>query len=157
MAFLPEDIWRRRLDSEYRQVQASGVAFSCNTDKTEYEISINGKGYCLDGGSLVPRMEHSVRITLLRNYPYAGGIDVVWLTPIFHPNIRANDGKVCIQLLNNWGATQGITSLVEGLKQLLEHPNPADPLDPEAAAYFASGKLLTKEYSARPGAPRIVG
>jgi ubiquitin-conjugating enzyme E2 D/E len=78
-----------------------------------------------------------VQIALKREYPYAGGIEVVWLTPIFHPNIHPGDGKVCIQLLNEWSESQSVASLVKALRQLLVQPNPYNALDKEAADFFA--------------------
>jgi ubiquitin-protein ligase len=149
MPFLPEPIWRRRLDSEYGEMRASGVDFSSNADRTEYVVQFRHPGLCRDGASVRPQDVHKVRFVLGRLYPYAGGLDVVWLTPIFHPNIRSEDGKVCIQLLNNWAESQTLVALVKGLKSLLDNPNPKDPLNKEAADFFSSG-------SAAPRAPRVV-
>lgn len=156
MAFLPESIWKRRLESEFKQMSASSEKFVANAERTEYEVTIVGKGFFLDGVQVKQRREHKVRIKLLRNFPYAGGIEVVWKTPIFHPNIRQEDGKVCIQLLNNWAASMSVLSLVAGLRQLLENPNLSDPLDKMAAEYFSGGKLELKKYSSVPGMPRIL-
>ncbi len=160
MAFLPEAIWQRRLESEHRQMVESGEAFTASADKAEYRVDIVADGLALDSSDrVVQRREHKVRIRLLRNYPYAGGIDVTWMTPIFHPNIRNEDGKVCIQLLNNWAASQSVASLVQGLRQLLKNPNPADPLDKRAAEYFSQGAQAKQHAAAafRQGGPRIVG
>ncbi|MFH0922483.1 MAG: hypothetical protein V1811_00315, partial [Candidatus Micrarchaeota archaeon] len=88
MPSLPEEIWRRRLESEYGEMQASGLKFDANPDCTEYTLSLRGPGLAKDAGGITQRDRHSVLIALNRNYPYAGGIEVIWLTPIFHPNIR---------------------------------------------------------------------
>lgn len=158
MTFLPEAIWRRRLGSELRQMRESGERFSSNADATEYEIEIAGRGLYKDGGAVKERGSHRVGVKLMRSYPYAGGIEVTWLTPIFHPNIRAADGRVCIQLLNNWGATSSLVLLAGGLRQLLEHPNPLDPLDYEAAEYYSHGVPLKLPPASGPdNMPRIIG
>ncbi|NYZ78141.1 hypothetical protein H0N96_01945 [Candidatus Micrarchaeota archaeon] len=140
MPMLPEAIWRRRLESEFQQMAASGEHFEVDEMKMSYVISLRGVGLFKNGGSLdslQKRESHSIQIDLKREYPYAGGIDVTWLTPIFHPNIRSEDGKVCIQLLNAWSEGTTIASLTKALKQLLEKPNPNDALNKEAADYFA--------------------
>jgi len=134
---LPEAIWKRRLESEFQQMTASGENFEVNESKTTYIISIRGPGLFKNGDSLQKRDSHSIQINLKREYPYAGGIEVTWLTPILHPNIRSEDGKVCIKLLNEWSEGTTLASLVKALKQLLEKPNPNDALNKEAADYFA--------------------
>ncbi|MBI3588314.1 hypothetical protein HY095_03905 [Candidatus Micrarchaeota archaeon] len=137
MPFLPESIWRRRLASEKAELDASGESFSANSDLTQYDFTVRGAGFFLNSdGSVGKAGSHRVRVSLKREYPYAGGMDVVWLTPIFHPNIRSEDGKVCIHLLNAWAEGQTVASLVAGLRQLLANPNPQDPLNKEAAKFF---------------------
>jgi ubiquitin-protein ligase len=115
----------------------SGFKFSCDNARTEYKVTLFGPGLCLSNDSIVPRKEHEFEIILGRDYPYAGGLAVHWLTPIFHPNIREEDGKVCIQLLNAWSAEITVVSLVNAILQLLENPNPLDPLNKPAADYFS--------------------
>ncbi len=136
MPRLPEAIWRRRLDNEFAELSASGAVFKAGADKTEYVLELSARGIVLQGGREVPVNSHRVRIRLLRDYPYPGGLEVTWLSPIFHPNIRPQDGRVCIQLLNAWSEGLSLVSLAAGLKQLLENPNPKDPLNKEAAKYF---------------------
>jgi ubiquitin-protein ligase len=88
---------------------------------------------------------------LFREFPYPGGIEVWWDTPIFHPNID-KDGRVCIQLLNEWSGMQSLVNVVEGLKRMVENPNPDSPLNTEAAKYFSEKKgNQTKETK-----PRII-
>ena len=148
MPMLPEAIWRRRLEAEHAELLASGEKFDCpasasggsggnGEDFATYTVSVRGPGLYKNGGKLSRRDSHSVQIALKREYPYAGGIEVVWLTPIFHPNIHPGDGKVCIQLLNEWSESQNLVSLVKALRQLLAQPNPFNALDKEAADFFA--------------------
>jgi ubiquitin-protein ligase len=134
---LPEAIWRRRLESEHAEMQAVGEKFDCSPDFTQYTVSVRGPGLYKNGGKLSRRDSHSVQITLKREYPYAGGIEVVWLTPIFHPNIHPGDGKVCIHILNEWAEGRGLKETVKSLRQLLVQPNPYNALDKEAADFFA--------------------
>jgi len=136
MTALPEDIWRRRLESEYDEMRSSGEKFEVNADKTEYTLRLTAPALHREDGEVLKRDQHVVRIDVARVYPYAGGIDITWLTPVFHPNIREADGKVCIQLVNDWAENQTLASVVQALRHLLAHPNVDDPLDKEAAAWF---------------------
>ena len=157
MPRLPEAIWRRRIDNEYAELAKSGFQFTASADRTDYVFEFAGKGYFLAGTVVKPITSHKVAVQLLRDYPYAGGIDVTWATPIFHPNIRAEDGKVCIQLLNAWSEGLTLVSLAKGLRHLLEHPNPSDPLNKQAAKYFVEHGLCEPGALApKPGRPRIV-
>lgn len=150
---LPENIWKRRLESEYSEMLKSGENFEASPDKTVYVISLRGEAFAKNGDAIEKRASHSVEITLLRQYPYPGGIEVFWLTPIFHPNIRAEDGAVCIQLVNAWSETQTVASVVKALKQMLANPNPQSPLNQEAANYYLEHQELAQE---QPKGPRIV-
>ncbi|HII38592.1 TPA: hypothetical protein HA318_01140 [Candidatus Micrarchaeota archaeon] len=159
MPWLPEAIWKRRLESELVLMSESNSgSFSCSADKTVYEIVLNGPGLSKEGGTVSKRGTHLVRVLLKREFPYAGGIEVTWLSPIFHPNIRSEDGKVCIKLINQWAEGQTVKQVVDALKQLLENPNPASPLNHEAADYFEANPNALN--FAEPPAfrkPRIVG
>lgn len=136
MAFLPENIWKRRLESEYDEMRSTRYSFETNADKTEYTISLHGRGYAKQGDSVIEKDAHTVQIILLREFPYPGSVEVYWLTPIFHPNIREDDGRVCIQLVNDWSETTSVAGIVKALQHLLANPNPRDPLNKDAAKWF---------------------
>ncbi len=148
MPALPESVWRRRLENEYAEMRSSSLSFSASPDCTEYVVRLRYPSLCREGGVIKPRNDHEVKILLKREYPYPGGIDVTWLTPIFHPNIRGTDGKVCIHLLRAWSSMQTVKSVAEALVQLLQHPNPDDPLDLNASIYYR------EHGSAAPSLPR---
>ncbi|MFH0713482.1 MAG: ubiquitin-conjugating enzyme E2 [Candidatus Micrarchaeota archaeon] len=154
MPKLPESIWRRRIDNEYAELSRNlKIAnLEANSDKTEYHFTLNATAYKKNGTAIVPVSMHNVSIYLTREYPYAGGIEVIWDSDIFHPNIRAKDGAVCIQVLNHWSESQTLSSVVDALVQMLENPNPYSPLNSEAAKYFANYIPQKTE----PGKPRVV-
>jgi ubiquitin-protein ligase len=139
MPFLPENIWRRRLESEFEEMLESGFNFTSNQEKTEYVVRFTKKALQKQGGVIKPVFNHEIKIILKRDFPYPNSVEVFWLSPIFHPNI-ALDGKVCIQLLNKWSENQTVKSIVLGLEQLLDNPNPLSPLNKEAAEYFLKPK-----------------
>lgn len=154
MPHLPQEIWARRLESEYFEMLSSGISFQASSDKTRYVVSLNAPAFekTFDG-TVKQRREHEFKILLSRDYPYAGSVEVWWLTPIFHPNI-SKEGVVCIQLLNLWNEGTTVKSVVQGIKQLLENPNPADPLDKEAAKYFQENSLVRQASGKK--RPRVV-
>lgn len=156
MAALPEAIWRRRLESERQELKATGIDFESSQDCTTYLLRLRAPGYERTQQGVKERFEHEVRITLKREYPYPGGLEVSWITPIFHPNIRASDGRVCLHLLTHWGAAITLAELAKGLQHLLENPNPADPLDKEAAAWFTQklGQVIPAKRDQK--GPRVV-
>jgi ubiquitin-protein ligase len=155
MPWLPENIWRRRLTVEYEQMRASNFSFTASEDYTRYNVFLKGRGFVRENNVVVPRDSHEVMITLKREYPYAGGLDLVWRTPIFHPNIRESDGRVCIQLVNEWAETQTVLHVVQALERLLREPNPASPLNLDAAEYYVRNGLVEAP-KAKPGRPRLV-
>ena len=155
MPQLPEAIWRRRIENEFAELKSKGYSFDVSQDHTDYVFFIKGKGLCEDRGAIVPVFDHKVSLRIRREYPYAGGFELAWLTPIFHPNID-DHGKVCIQLVNQWSAGQTISSIVEALVQLLENPNPDSPLNYEAAQYVLEHPAGTAEKMKKPSRPRIL-
>ncbi len=154
MPKLPEGVWKRRLDNEFASLSKNNHIsnLEVNPDKTEYHFKLNGRGYTKNGDAVVPINSHNISIYLTREYPYAGGIEVIWDSDIFHPNIRPKDGRVCIQVLNSWTESQTLSSIAEALLQMLENPNPYSPLNSEAAKYFANYIPQKKT----PGKPRVV-
>jgi len=155
MPQLPAEIWKRRIDSEYNQLRSRGFDFDVSPDHTEYTFRILGDALCVRDSALVPISRHVVYLRLNREYPYAGGFELVWKTPIFHPNIDEK-GKVCIRLVNLWAAGQTVASIIDALGQLLENPNPDSPLNYEAAQYYLENPKGKAGSVARPSRPKII-
>ena len=156
MPRLPQEIWVRRIESEYAELRAKGCDFSCSADKTEYVFVLDARGLAKSGASIVPVSKHEVSVKLTRDYTYAGGFELAWLSPIFHPNIDER-GKVCIQLVNKWAAGQTLCSIVDALVQLLQNPNPDSPLNYEAAQYFIENHSGSPPEGYRLSRPRVIG
>ncbi len=154
MPKLPENIWKRRIENEYAALSKHPLISRLQTslDKTEYHFVLKVHGYYKKGDGVVPVDNHDVSIYLTREYPYAGGIEIIWDSAIFHPNIREKDGAVCIQLVNKWSEGQTLFNVVDALVQLLKNPNPYSPLNKEAAEYFANYIPQKRE----PNKPRVV-
>jgi ubiquitin-protein ligase len=77
-----------------------------------------------------------LKINFPQDYPEEGP-SVYFMTKIYHPNINLDDGRVCIDLLNNW--KQKRTSMIKVLWAiyiLLLKPNPRDPYNNDAAKLY---------------------
>lgn len=61
----------------------------------------------------------------------------VFKTKIFHPNIRKEDGGICLDILKDqWSPALGIGKVLLSISSLLSDPNPQDPLDTQAAELY---------------------
>lgn len=119
----------------------------------KYRIEVEAQGYVLDANEkIVPLNHHTFDLYVLRNYPFpserklGAPIRIVWITPIFHPNIApgkdyGGTGVICWRALVKWTTTLSLLNVVEGVKLLIENPDVDDPIhNPpicmRAAEYF---------------------
>ena len=67
---------------------------------------------------------------------------VAFTPPVWHPNVEASTGAVCVDTLRDrWSPCTSLRDVCELiLPQLLTDPNPADPFNPEAAAQLRTDK-----------------
>lgn len=102
-----------------------------------YVVSYSCRGLYLPAAGAAPRVrqEHAAEFYLHRDYPRRPP-QIVWRTPIFHPNIlsAANGGAVCI---GSWTPSESLADLVVRVGQMVQYRqyNPDDVLDREAAAW----------------------
>lgn len=102
-----------------------------------------------------------VRLVLGREFP-ASAPRAYFVTRVFHPNVAAETGEVCVNTLaRDWRPELGLRHALLALRCLLIAPNPDSALNAEAAAllrdryddYFARAKLLTDIHATRSRAP----
>jgi hypothetical protein len=131
----------------------------------KYRYKLHAQGYVKNERGQVEQLwEHMFDLYVLRSYPFplatsrlGAPIRIVWITPIFHPNIApgvdyGGSGVVCWRAFIKWTAMINMLNIVEGVKQLIENPEPNDPIrNPpiclEAAEYFKKRpppKVVTK-------------
>jgi len=74
---------------------------------------------------------YEFKFSIPSDYPFIGPT-VICAEKIYHPNIDL-EGKICVSVLRPWKSTYTIQIVMFGLLFLFSHPNPNDPLNPEAA------------------------
>merc|ERR1712106_241822 len=97
-----------------------------------------------------------IHVELPDNYPYRSP-SIGFVNKIYHPNIDELSGSVCLDVINQtWGPMFDLMNIFDSfLPQLLQYPNPTDPLNGEAAAlmmrepdrYKAKVKEYVKKYA----------
>ena len=84
--------------------------------------------------------QHLVAIVLPETYPTTAPL-IEWLTPVFHPNIRADGQVVCI---GSWYPAKTLDQLVLMLGDMIQYRNYAshDPLNLKASLWAMEHKDL---------------
>jgi len=119
-----EEFWAR-LAYEAKLLKEEEPTFKpVKGDLTKWRGYILGTGV-YDGGVF------EVEIEIPRTFPFDPP-KVKFLTPIWHPNIHG--GRICVGILGkDWTPTISLTGVVETIRNLLNYPNPDDPLNRDAA------------------------
>jgi len=119
-----EDFWAR-LALEAKNMETEEPSFHpIGGDLRRWQGFILGTGI-YDGGVFI------IQIIVPRSFPYDPP-QVRFLTRIWHPNIYR--GRVCVGVLGkDWLPSMSLTGVVETLRNLLNFPNPDDPLNQQAA------------------------
>ncbi|TIA88758.1 hypothetical protein E3P99_02412 [Wallemia hederae] len=122
---------RRRIETDVFKLLMSEYEVSLNNDNMqEFFVRFHGPKETLYQGGV-----WKVRVELPDQYPYKSP-SIGFLNRIFHPNIDEQSGSVCLDVINQtWSPMFDLINIFEVfLPQLLRYPNPADPLNGEAAA-----------------------
>ena len=102
-----------------------------------------------EGGKFVLQLDFS------DNYPFKSP-KIKFVTKIYHPNIRQDNGEICDQLIKDqWKPTITASSVINTLVKLIENPDLDSPIEQEIAkelkenkkVYKAKAADLTKKYA----------
>ncbi|KAM7543098.1 hypothetical protein Aperf_G00000002521 [Anoplocephala perfoliata] len=113
---------RRTFSKDVQQLYKS---IGTSTDGQATIIGINEMAVHL---SLMPKTGFNAHaafdliINCTYTYPNAPP-DVIFSTPIFHPNIDPRAGYVCLSLLSDWQSCFSLVDVVKAVLYLIEHPN----------------------------------
>ena len=92
MPELPLEIWKDRVVNEIQSLTKLGALEQGSVvegdGQTTLIIAIKALGFLKEGMDLIPVKKHRVQLTIMREFPYPGGVNFQWLSPIFHPNIH---------------------------------------------------------------------
>ncbi|MEM2083622.1 MAG: ubiquitin-conjugating enzyme family protein [Nitrososphaerota archaeon] len=127
-AELPELMWEKRLALEYKLMRENEPLFDIvDNDLTHYMGVIVGSGIYENG-------YFRVEIFVPRSFPFTPP-EIIWHTRIWHPNFSDDQpARICESLLKaDWSPSIHLFSIIETLRNLLNEPNPDDPLNSIAA------------------------
>ncbi len=80
-------------------------------------------------------LEFELSLKFSANYPFEPPV-VTFNTPCFHPNVDTHGG-ICLDILKeNWSAVYTASQVLLCIQSLLDNPNNASPLNPQAATLW---------------------
>ena len=96
------------------------------------EITLNLRNipaYVLNGDDIEHIEDHTMIVTIDEEFGFKKP-KIRWNTPIFHPNIMmpSDGGHVCLNTLDKWEFSYHLIDVIQGVEQLIMHPNPQSPL-----------------------------
>lgn len=128
----------KRLTSEYAKLCREPIARCTAEPKTQSDFFIWKA--IIEGPPDTPYAggKFNLEFTFPMDYPFKPP-QVKMITKCYHPNIR--DTHICVDILQSaWSPALGVTQILLSLSSLLSDPNPASPLNGEAAQLFVKNR-----------------
>jgi ubiquitin-conjugating enzyme E2 C len=124
----------QRLQKELMDLMSSAVegisAFPDNDNLFHWIGTIQGAPNTAYDG-----LEFELSLKFSANYPFEPPV-VTFNTPCFHPNVDTHGG-ICLDILKeNWSAVYTASQVLLCIQSLLDNPNNASPLNPQAATLW---------------------
>ena len=126
-------IQRRRKEKDIKKLIASGFPVTrSKANRNQLEVKMQGPKDSLYEGGL-----WRIIVVLPEEYPYKSP-SLGFINHIFHPNIDFASGSICLNVINQtWSPMYDLVNILETfLPQLLQYPNPSDPLNKQAAELY---------------------
>ncbi|XP_024995954.1 ubiquitin-conjugating enzyme E2-23 kDa [Cynara cardunculus var. scolymus] len=147
----------KRRDTDLMKLMMKDYKVELNNDEMQnFVVHFNGPADTVYQGGV-----WKIRVELPEDYPYKSP-SIGFVNKIYHPNIDELTGAVCLDVINQaWSPMFDLLNVFElFLPQLLTDPNPADPMNDEAAALMISDRATyearVKEYCERYAKPEDV-
>ena len=81
----------------------------------------------------------SLKFIFPNDYP-THGPEGIFITPMFHPNVRVPDQHICINLLNNWEPNRTIEEVIVGILDIMINPHVEGAYGNEACTLLGEDK-----------------
>eukprot|EP00917_Polyrhabdina_sp_WS-2016_P020515 GHVP01043950.1.p1 GENE.GHVP01043950.1~~GHVP01043950.1.p1 ORF type:complete len:157 (+),score=26.57 GHVP01043950.1:529-999(+) len=139
---------RRRLTIEYNEARRCSDKFvqlyPNEMNMKEWEAILKGPAETpYEGGNF------KMKITCPDDYPIRAPT-VVFVTPVFHPNINFDTGEICVDVLKKeWTPRWSIYTFCLAILSLLKDPNADSPLNCDAGNLIRWGDIRAYESLAR--------
>ena len=139
-------ISKKRITKDINKLKLAEPNMHVLSELKELEFTLTGpKDTCYEGAKF------TIYVYLPINYPFKSP-SIAFRTKIYHPNIDAQSGAVCLDVINQkWSPSFSLVNIFDKfLPYLLTYPNPDDPLNRDAADNYKTNKRVyaakVKEY-----------
>jgi ubiquitin-conjugating enzyme E2 H len=132
---------QRRRENDRLKLITGGYNVVCCSEKkpstSEFWVEFHGPPETAYEGGV-----WFVHVELPESYPFSSP-SIGFNNRIFHPNVDERSGSVCLDVINQtWTPMYELRNVFDVfLPQLLRYPNPADPLNPQAAALLLNDPI----------------
>eukprot|EP01136_Pigoraptor_vietnamica_P043536 Opistho-1_new@19050 len=129
----------KRLAKELQDLHAMDIKTVRNVEVDESDL-FNWEVLLVPDTAPYNKGAYKVSMQFLPEYPFKPP-KVLFKTKIYHPNVD-DSGQVCMALLkqDNWKPATRVHQVLLSLVQLIDEPNPNDPLSTEIADIYVNDK-----------------
>lgn len=128
----------KRLNNDLYKLSQSGIYYKIVEDEPNtYYIFFEGPK-----DTLYENSNYWLRMIVPNEYPFKSP-SIVFLTPIFHPNINYEYGSICLDVLNStWTPVFNFEKIFSiFIPQLLTYPNENDPFNQYASKLYIEDRI----------------